>query len=102
MSQIVDEKQSRIMEEVGDTASPSAPLKVAYVLFMDIVGYSMLPTDRQVQAIRELIDIVRATEVFRQWEKKRKKMLRLPTGDGMVLAFLDDPAAPLHLSLIHI
>jgi len=43
-------------------------LEIAHVLFMDIVGYSKLLTDEQSEALQELNQIVRSTEVVRQAE----------------------------------
>jgi|GEM_PF-2320225 len=60
--------------------------ETAHVLFMDIVGFSLLPTHRQNEAIRKLNGIVRATEEFRRAEAK-DQLICLPTGDGMALVF---------------
>lgn len=76
----------------------SSALEMAHVLFMDIVGYSMLPMDHQRDALRELQEIVQATEDYRHSHAARE-LVSLPTGDGMALVFLRDPAAPLRCSL---
>jgi TolB-like protein/class 3 adenylate cyclase/Tfp pilus assembly protein PilF len=60
--------------------------ETAHVLFMDIIGFSLLPTHRQNEAIRKLNGIVRATEEFRRAEAK-DQLICLPTGDGMALVF---------------
>ncbi len=68
-------------------------LEIAHVLFMDIVGYSKLLTSEQRERQRELNAIVRETEPFRVAEADGK-LVRIPTGDGMVLAFFTKPDAP--------
>jgi len=62
-------------------------------LFIDIVGYSKLLTSEQRERQRELNAIVRETEPFRAAEAEGK-LVRIPTGDGMVLAFFTKPDAP--------
>ncbi len=71
-----------------------AGLEIAHVLFMDIVRYSKLLTNEQRERLQELNQIVRETEAFRAAEAVGK-LVRLPTGDGMVLAFFTTPDAPL-------
>ncbi len=61
-------------------------LEIAHVLFIDIVAYSKLPVDQQSEQLLQLNQIVRATEQFRAAESIGK-LVRLPTGDGMALAF---------------
>ncbi len=66
---------------------------IAHVLFCDIVGYSILPIDRQKRMISALQNIVRQTEDYRRSDSQGQ-LVRLPAGDGMALAFLQDPVAP--------
>ena len=68
-------------------------LEIAHVLFIDIVGYSKLLTNEQRERQQELNRIVRETEQFRAAEAE-DKLVRIPTGDGMVLAFFTSPDAP--------
>ena len=68
-------------------------LEIAYVLFIDIVGYSKLRINEQSAQIEKLREIVRGTEQFRTAEAEGK-LLRLPTGDGGALAFRNSPEAP--------
>lgn len=65
-------------------------LEIAHVLFIDIVGYSKLLTNEQRERLQELNRIVRETEQFRAAEAN-DKLVRIPTGDGMVLALLHQP-----------
>jgi len=70
-----------------------AQFEIGHVLFMDIVGYSTLLVDEQSAASHRLNQIVRNTEQFRAAEAA-DKLIRLPTGDGMVLVFYTSPEAP--------
>ncbi|HEY4282559.1 MAG TPA: tetratricopeptide repeat protein [Chthoniobacterales bacterium] len=70
-----------------------AQLEIGHVLFMDVVGFSKLLVDEQSAASRKLNEIVRNTEQFRAAERAGK-LMRLPTGDGMVLVFFSGPEAP--------
>ncbi len=67
-------------------AVDDAWMEIAHVLCTDIVGYSKLPIDQQSDYLRQLTQVVRATEQFRAAEAAGK-LVRLPTGDGMALAF---------------
>src|SRR6266436_4236937 len=68
-------------------------LEIAHVLFIDIVGYSKLSINDQHTAIEELTKIVRASEQFQRAEAANR-LIRIPTGDGMVLVFYTNPEAP--------
>src|SRR5437016_10200912 len=73
-------------------------LEIAHVLFIDIVGYSKLLINEQHELLQELNQIVRTTEAFRAAEAAGK-LIRLPTGDGMALAFATTPDAPVQCAL---
>ena len=68
-------------------------LEIAHVLFIDIVGYSKLSINDQHAVVEELNRIVRASEQFRRAEAANR-LIRIPTGDGMVLVFYTNPEAP--------
>src|SRR5437763_5853543 len=68
-------------------------LEIAHVLFIDIVGYSKLSIEDKHAAIEELTNIVRASEQFQRAEAANR-LIRIPTGDGMVLVFYTNPEAP--------
>src|SRR6266705_2108233 len=70
-----------------------AQLEIGHVLFMDIVGFSKLLVDQQSECSHRLNQIVRNTEQFRAAEAAGR-LIRLPTGDGMVLIFFTGPEAP--------
>jgi TolB-like protein/class 3 adenylate cyclase/Tfp pilus assembly protein PilF len=73
-------------------------LEIAYVLFVDIVGYSKLVTSEQRRLLELLNQIVRESEHFRSAEVKHR-LLTVPTGDGMALVFYNTPAAPVECAL---
>src|SRR4026208_332177 len=68
-------------------------LEIAHVLFIDIVGYSKLSISNQHATVEELNRIVRASEQFQRAEAA-SRLTRIPTGDGMALAFYTSPEAP--------
>src|SRR5437867_655087 len=59
-------------------------LEVGHVLFLDIVGYSKLLSDKQRKVFQLLKDIVRDTSQFRSAEAANK-LVRRSTGDGRVM-----------------
>ena len=70
-----------------------AQLEIGHVLCMDIVGFSKLLVDEQSDCSHRLNQIVRSTDQFRIAETA-DRLIRLPTGDGMVLVFYTGPEAP--------
>jgi TolB-like protein/class 3 adenylate cyclase/Tfp pilus assembly protein PilF len=73
-------------------------LEIAYVLFIDIVGYSKLVTHEQRRLLELLNQIVREAEHFRAAEAK-SRLITVPTGDGMALVFYNTPQAPVECAL---
>jgi TolB-like protein/class 3 adenylate cyclase/Tfp pilus assembly protein PilF len=73
-------------------------LEIAYVLFIDIVGYSKLVTHEQRRLLELLNQIVREAEHFRAAEAKHR-LITVPTGDGMALVFYNTPEAPVQCAL---
>lgn len=72
--------------------------ETAHVLFMDLVGYSILSMDEQVERVRQLLEIVRNASAF-QRAKANNQLIRLPTGDGMALVFFQNPISPVQCAL---
>src|SRR5205814_1084954 len=68
-------------------------LKIAHVLFMDIVGYSKLSINDQNRAVEEVNQLVRASEQF-QLAEASGRLLKIATGDGMALVFYTSPEEP--------
>ncbi|MDQ3413639.1 MAG: hypothetical protein M3480_01470 [Verrucomicrobiota bacterium] len=73
-------------------------LEIAHLLFIDVVGYSKLLVNEQIELMHELNQIVRGTHCFRDAEAS-ERMIRLPTGDGMVLIFFRSPEQPVRCAL---
>src|SRR5213083_3715869 len=73
-------------------------LEIGHLLFIDVVGYSKLLVNEQIELMQELNRIVRGTECFREAEASGK-LIRLPTGDGMVLLFFRSPEQPARCAL---
>ncbi len=73
-------------------------LEIAHLLIIDIVGYSKLLVNEQIEAVQELNRIARNTECFRAAEAKGK-LIRIPTGDGMILLFFSNPDEPVRCAL---
>src|SRR6266852_2876820 len=78
--------------------SPDLQLEIAHLLLIDVVGYSKLLVNDQVESLQELNRIVRSTDCFRAAEAK-DKLIRLPTGDGMALLFFESLEQPAHCAL---
>lgn len=78
--------------------SLSGSMKLAHVLFMDIVSYSKLPIDEQASVLHTLQGLVRdSAEVAKA--RKSEQLTSIPTGDGMALVFFNDPTAPVKCAL---
>src|SRR6266513_1639757 len=73
-------------------------LEIGYLLLIDVVGYSKLLVNEQVELLQELNQIVRSTLSFRNAEANGK-LIRLPTGDGMALVFFRSPEEPAQCAL---
>src|SRR5438132_1750198 len=78
--------------------SKEIELEIAYVLFIDIVGYSKLVTHEQRRLLELLNQIVREAEHFRTAEANGR-LITVPTGDGMALVFYNTPEAPVECAL---
>src|SRR5436309_4697717 len=76
----------------------SPPAEIAHVLFMDIVGFSILPMAEQRRQFEELQALVRNTPELAGGPLTRD-LRCLPTGDGMALVFFRDVVAPLGCAL---
>jgi TolB-like protein/class 3 adenylate cyclase/Tfp pilus assembly protein PilF len=73
-------------------------LEIAYVLFIDIVGYSKLVTSEQRRLLELLNRIIHDSEHFRKAEAN-SRLVTVPTGDGMALVFYNTPEAPVECAL---
>src|SRR6266404_3793445 len=77
---------------------PDLQLEIAHLLLIDIVGYSKLLVNEQIDSVQELGRVVKSTECFRKAEASGK-LIRVPTGDGMALLFFQSPEEPVHCAL---
>jgi TolB-like protein/class 3 adenylate cyclase/Tfp pilus assembly protein PilF len=78
--------------------TPDLQLEIAHLLLIDVVGYSKLLVNEQIEVLQELNEIVRNTECFRAAEVSGK-LTRVSTGDGMALAFFHSPEEPVRCAL---
>src|SRR5437660_6989762 len=74
------------------------PLEIAHLSLIDVVGYSKLLVNEQIELLQELNQVVRGTESFRAAETT-SKLIRMPTGDGMALLFFHNPEEPVRCAL---
>jgi TolB-like protein len=77
---------------------PDLQLEIAHLLLIDVVGYSKLLVNDQVESLQQLNRIVRSTDCFQAAEAK-DKLIRLPTGDGMALLFFENLEQPARCAL---
>ena len=73
-------------------------LEIAHLLLIDVVGYSKLLVEEEIELLQELTQIVRGTDSFRKAEASGK-LLRVATGDGMALLFFRSPEEPVRCAL---
>src|SRR5438270_11608206 len=78
--------------------NPEPKLELGHVLFIDIVGYSKLLINDQSESLRILNEAVRGSTQYREAETRRR-LLWLPTGDGMALVFRNSPEQPARCAL---
>ena len=77
---------------------PDLQPEIAHLLLIDIVGFSKLLDNEQIELLQELNQIVRATKCFQAAEADGK-LVRVPTGDGMTLVFFHSPEEPVRCAL---
>jgi TolB-like protein/Tfp pilus assembly protein PilF len=77
---------------------PDLELEIGHLLLIDVVGYSRLLVNEQIELLQKLNQAVRNSECFRQAEAN-DKLIRLPTGDGMALIFFNSPEQPVKCAL---
>ncbi len=83
---------------MSTASEPDLQLEIAHVLLIDVVGYSKLLVNGQIDVLQQLNAIVRNTPQFRAADAAGK-LMRLPTGDGMALIFFDNPETPVLCAL---
>ena len=85
-------------QDTSAKPQPDLPLEIAHLLLIDVVGYSKLLVNEQIEVLQELNQIVRNTECFRSAEAGGK-LIRVSTGDGMALVFFHSPEEPVRCAL---
>jgi class 3 adenylate cyclase len=83
---------------MSEELKPDLELEIAHILLIDVVGYSKLLVNEQIELLQELNQTVRSTECFRAAEATGK-FNRVPTGDGMALFFFNSPEEPVRCAL---
>ena len=73
-------------------------LEIAFVLFMDLVSYSMMSMVEQRERIQKLSEIVRSTAEYKR-AQQANQVISLPTGDGMALVFFQNPMAAVQCAI---
>src|SRR5207253_2419648 len=79
-------------------SQPDLQLEIAHLLLIDVVGYSKLLVNEEIELLQELNQIVRDTECFRAAEASGK-FNRVSTGDGVALLFFRSPEEPVRCAL---
>jgi TolB-like protein/class 3 adenylate cyclase/Tfp pilus assembly protein PilF len=85
-------------QDASAESDPDLQFEIAYLLLIDVVAYSKLTVNDQIELLQELNRIVRSTECFRAAEESGK-LTKVPTGDGMVLLFSRSPEEPVRCAL---
>ncbi len=85
-------------QDTSAEPTPDLQLEIAHLLLIDVVGYSKLLVNEQIELLQELKQLVRSTECFRTAEA-RGELIRVPTGDGMALVFFHSPEEPARCAL---
>src|SRR4029453_10297947 len=89
---------AQIEEDRSAEPKSDLGLEIAHLLSIDVAGYSKLSNNEQIELLQDLNHIVRSTECFRAAEATGK-LIRVPTGDGMVLLFFRSPEEPVRCAL---
>jgi TolB-like protein/class 3 adenylate cyclase/Tfp pilus assembly protein PilF len=85
-------------KDTSPKQQPDLQLEIAHLLLIDVVGYSRLLVNEQIELMQKLNQVVRSSECFRSAEASGK-LIRLPTGDGMALLFFNSPEQPVNCAL---
>jgi TolB-like protein/class 3 adenylate cyclase/Tfp pilus assembly protein PilF len=85
-------------QDTSAEPTPDLQLQIAHLMLIDVVDYSKLLVNEQIELLQELNQIVRGTECFRAAEASGK-LNRVPTGDGMALLFFHSPEEPVRCAL---
>lgn len=81
-----------------EPVSHTDQIVAAHVLFIDVVAYTTLKTDKAGPLVQDVFQIVSETAECRR-AKAAGDLILLPSGDGAAVVFLSDPAAPLRCAV---
>ena len=82
----------------ASTSSADHGRKTCYVLFIDVVGFSTRTLDEKEFVVDKLRKTVQSTKAYTTYQPQGK-LVSKDTGDGMLLAFLEDPLAPIECAV---
>jgi TolB-like protein/class 3 adenylate cyclase/Tfp pilus assembly protein PilF len=85
-------------QDTSAQPKPDLQPEIAHLLLIDLVGFSKLLDNDQIELLEELNQIVRSTECF-QTAEAGGKFIRVPTGDGITLVFFHSPEEPVRCAL---
>jgi TolB-like protein/class 3 adenylate cyclase/Tfp pilus assembly protein PilF len=94
----LETEQAQTKKDRSAEPTLDLPLEIAHALLIDVVGYSKLLVNEQIELLQELNQIVRSAECFRSAEASGK-LNRVPTGDGMALLFFRNLEEPVRCAL---
>jgi hypothetical protein len=95
---MITHRRSHVAFTMSAEVKKEIELEIVHLLLIDLVGYSKLLVDDQIEVVQELNRIVRSTECF-QAAEKNGKLIRVSTGDGMALLFSRSPEEPAQCAL---
>ena len=96
--QLATLRQAHSGRQLPNTLNNPIDRGIAYVLFIDIVGYSNLLNQEQQSAVEKLTEIVRATNEVKRAEAI-DQLIKIPTGDGVMLLFFGTPEQPIRCAI---
>ncbi len=85
-------------QDTSAQPKPDLQPEIAHLLLIDVVGFSKLLDNDQIELLEDLNQIVRSTECF-QTAEAGGKFIRVPTGDGITLVFFHSPEEPVRCAL---
>jgi len=77
---------------------PEQEMELAHVLCLEIMDFASLPINEQTVALQDLAEVVNQTSAVRS-AQQNQQLISLVTGEGMSLAFLASPEAPLRCAI---
>ena len=85
-------------QDTSAEPTPDLPLEIAHLLLIDVVGYSKLLINEQIEYLQRT-QSNRAKHRMFSGGGNTGKLIRVPTGDGMALLFFRNPEEPAQCAL---